>query len=557
MTDIKQTDMEEITIATDVLVIGGGLAGVRAAAEIAGLGYKVTLAEKSAALGGPQQSPGALFGLSAEEQKTVADTIQAVSAHARVDVLTQTRVTAFAGVSGDFTVTLATSGDVVRQQKVGAVVVAADFTIQPLNAAYGLSLSDGVVSQSQLDALLADKAAKARLGGKVVAFLVGFGQEGNPLVMKRVMKSVVALAAIEGCTVYVYVNNIKVAADSLEKLYMEGRGKGAIYFKLTEAPHVSPDGKAITYRDLVVRQDVELNPDLIVVEEALVADAENRQVAELLRIDQDAWNFLQSDNVHRFPIQTNREGVFVLGASRGIQDLPAVWTDAENTAMAVKGFLGNGTKRVPKGKAVVDNGKCTFCLTCYRCCPHGAIYWVAESNKAVISPVACQTCGICASECPMDAIQIGGFSDTELKAEFLGNLAGGDPRIVAFCCQNSAFEAGQMAAQFKMTLPAGLQMVKVPCAGKVDLDYILTALAEGADGVLVLTCHEGNCKSERGNTYASWRVEDAQRMLVEAGYEKDRLRFATLASNMGKEFSTLLMDMEARIKELGLSPLKN
>jgi heterodisulfide reductase subunit A-like polyferredoxin/coenzyme F420-reducing hydrogenase delta subunit len=556
MTDIKQTDMEEITIATDVLVIGGGLAGVRAAAEIAGLGYKVILAEKSAALGASQQSPGPLFGLSADERKTVADLIQALSANAQVDVLTETRVAAFAGVSGDFTVTLASAAE-ARQQKVGAVVVAADFTLKALNAAYGLSLSDRVVSQSQLDTLLGDPAAKARLGGKVVAFLVGFGQEGNPLVMKRVMKSVAALTAIEDCTVYVYVNNIKVAADSLEKLYKEGRDKGAIYFKLTEAPHVSPDGKAITYRDLVVRQDVELNPDLIVVEEGMLADDDNRQLAELLRIDQDAWNFLQSDNVHRFPIQTNREGVFVLGASRGIQDLPAVWSDAENTAMAVKGFLGNGTKRVPKGKAVVDNGKCTFCLTCYRCCPHGAIYWEAESNKAIISPVACQTCGICASECPMDAIQIGGFSDTELKAEFLGNLAGGDTRIVAFCCQNSAFEAGQMAAQFKMALPAGLQLVKVPCAGKVDLDHILTALAEGADGVLVLTCHEGNCKSERGNTYASWRVEDAQRMLVEAGYEKDRLRFATLASNMGKEFSNLLLDMEARIKELGLSPLKN
>jgi heterodisulfide reductase subunit A-like polyferredoxin len=104
----------------------------------------------------------------------------------------------------------------------------------------------------------------------------------------------------------------------------------------------------MVYRDLVVRQDIELNPDLIVVEEALVADDENGQLAELLRVDHDAWNFLQSDNVHRFPVQTNREGVFVVGASRAVQDLPAVWTDAENTALAVKGFLGDGIKRCPR-----------------------------------------------------------------------------------------------------------------------------------------------------------------------------------------------------------------
>ncbi|MGD8960433.1 MAG: FAD-dependent oxidoreductase, partial [Desulfobacteraceae bacterium] len=96
MTDIKQTDMEEIAIATDVLVIGGGLAGVRTATEIAGLGYKVVLAEKSDRLGGSQQNPGPLFGLGAEEQKTFADLVQTVSADTRVDVLTGTRVAAFA-----------------------------------------------------------------------------------------------------------------------------------------------------------------------------------------------------------------------------------------------------------------------------------------------------------------------------------------------------------------------------------------------------------------------------------------------------------------------------
>ena len=160
---------------------------------------------------------------------------------------------------------------------------------------------------------------------------------------------------------------------------------------------------------------------------------------------------------------------------------------------------------------MVDEGKCTICLTCYRCCPHGAIYW--ESDKAIISPVACQGCGICASECPMDAIQIGRYTDDAMNGQVQEVLAekGADPAIVAFCCQNSALEAGAMAEQFGMPLPAGLKTIQVPCAGKIDIEYILNAFAEGADGVLVMACHPGNCKSERGNTFAGWRVEDAQR----------------------------------------------
>ena len=129
-------------------------------------------------------------------------------------------------------------------------------------------------------------------------------------------------------------------------------------------------------------------------------------------------------------------------------------------------------------------------------------------------------------------------------------------KIVAFCCQNSALEAGVMAGTFNMPLPAGLKMIQVPCAGKVDIEYIMNAFTEGADGVLVLACHFGNCKSEEGNTFASWRVEDARQRLVAAGLEKERLCFATLASNMGSDFSSIAMDLSASLMKLGPSPAK-
>jgi coenzyme F420-reducing hydrogenase delta subunit len=73
---------------------------------------------------------------------------------------------------------------------------------------------------------------------------------------------------------------------------------------------------------------------------------------------------------------------------------------------------------------------------------------------------------------------------------------------------------------------------------------------------VVMACHPGNCKSENGNTFAQWRVNDAYRMMEEAGLEKDRLRFAGIASNMGSDFSHIVVDMEQKINELGLSPLK-
>ena len=70
---------------------------------------------------------------------------------------------------------------------------------------------------------------------------------------------------------------------------------------------------------------------------------------------------------------------------------------------------------------------------------------------------------------------------------------------------------------------------------------------EGADGVMVLACHHGNCKSEASNTYAQWRINDAYRKLAQVGIEKDRLEFSTLASNMASDFARIVIDMEKRI----------
>jgi coenzyme F420-reducing hydrogenase delta subunit len=147
----------------------------------------------------------------------------------------------------------------------------------------------------------------------------------------------------------------------------------------------------------------------------------------------------------------------------------------------------------------------------------------------------------------MDAIQVGAFNDDAIQTQIKDavELPADTSRIVAFCCQNSAVEAGEMARLFQMDLPEGLKIVQVPCAGKVDLDYILSAFAEGAAGVVVMACHTSNCKSERGNTYASWRVADAKEKLTAVGLAPERLAFATLAANIGSDFAAIVKEMEA------------
>jgi len=97
-----------------------------------------------------------------------------------------------------------------------------------------------------------------------------------------------------------------------------------------------------------------------------------------------------------------------------------------------------------------------------------------------------------------------------------------------------------------------MKIIEVPCAGKVDAEYILSAFVEGADGVMVIACHEGNCKAERGNTFAKWRVNDLYNKMEKIGLDKQRLKFATVASNMGKNFADLVGEMSETVSKLAL-----
>ncbi|MBS3758660.1 MAG: hydrogenase iron-sulfur subunit [Desulfobacterales bacterium] len=549
MTTAKNTrEMEKIEIATDVLVIGGGYTGLKAADSIAETGYRVILADQKDA-GTPGQS--SLFGLQPDFQNSLDGLKDAVKANSRVEFLPEARIKTAAGVPGDFTIRLTSDGTEI-EKKVGAIVVATDIVSTPLNHIYGLDLSDRVISLSDFEEKLSSADFKKKLDKdkQTVAFLAGFAQDGNPLLMKRILDSVLAVEeAGKNATAYVYINDIKVAGDNLERLYKAGRDAGAIYFKSTQPPEIKQqnDGPAILLHDPVIRSDIEAEPDYLVIEEAMTPGQVNSELADILRIDLGPMGFLQTDNVHRFPVHSNREGIYVIGSTRDIQDLSDTWTDVENAVLDIKQLLGDGTKEVPKFCAVVDREKCVTCLTCYRCCPHGAIYW---DDKAVISPVACQACGICASECPQEAIQVTGYSDDELLEQIRTEISGiknGDPKILAFCCENSALEAGRTADLFHYNLPKGLRLIRVPCAGKVDIHYVLSAFIEGADGVLVMACHPGNCKSETGTTFARWRINNAYQMLEETGIDKNRLEFVTLASNMAPDFAKIAVEMEKRI----------
>ena len=131
------------------------------------------------------------------------------------------------------------------------------------------------------------------------------------------------------------------------------------------------------------------------------------------------------------------------------------------------------------------------------------------------------------------------------------------PDIVAFCCAHSAYQAADAAGSMRITYPENVRIIRVPCAGRVDVLHILTAFEKGVDGVLVLGCHEEACHHLSGNIRAKNRVQKANSLLEEVGIDGGRVEMSTLAPNQGPRFARIANEMSDRIKELGPSPVKS
>jgi len=130
-----------------------------------------------------------------------------------------------------------------------------------------------------------------------------------------------------------------------------------------------------------------------------------------------------------------------------------------------------------------------------------------------------------------------------------------DVRIVAFCCTNCAYSAADLAGAMRLSYDPSVKIVALPCTGAIEAGIILKAFEEGADGVMVAGCLEGECHYRTGNLHARKRVADLQRRLEEIGIEPGRLEMFNLSAAMGTRFAEIANGFAARIRALGESPV--
>jgi coenzyme F420-reducing hydrogenase delta subunit len=109
----------------------------------------------------------------------------------------------------------------------------------------------------------------------------------------------------------------------------------------------------------------------------------------------------------------------------------------------------------------------------------------------------------------------------------------------------------------RLDYPPNVKIIKVPCTGRVDVIHILKALEDGADGVMVAGCMEGDCHYQSGNLRAKKRVTYVQQILDQIGFGAERVAMYNLSAGMGVRFAEIAREITEKVKELGPNPIRS
>ena len=130
-------------------------------------------------------------------------------------------------------------------------------------------------------------------------------------------------------------------------------------------------------------------------------------------------------------------------------------------------------------------------------------------------------------------------------------MASHEPTIIAFVCNWCTYTAADLAGTSRLIQPPNRRMIRMMCTGMVDTKYVIEALLEGADAVLISGCHPGDCHYINGNMKARRRVALMHEVLERFGIERDRLWLRWVAASEGNAFADTVTAMTGRLKELG------
>jgi heterodisulfide reductase subunit A len=430
--------LEPIVVETTAksVVVGGGIAGLRAALGLAEIGLGVVLVEKEAKLGGWVAGFGTMYPHGRDGAELAAKLEQAVRAHPAITVFTRAELVAKSGSFGNYHVTIAIEGERLEtiQVDVGSIVVATGFdTYEPAAGEYGYGM-DGVVTLPDFKRMLDASSGPLEHNGrpvKTIAYIYCVGSRQDE--------------SVEGghtyCSRYCCTATVHAALEAAGKggaglrqyhLYRDMRTYGKYELLWAESPDDEPPaveklpsgGLKVTARDLLTGgSEVAIPADLVVLVTGMVA-RENDGLGNALKLPVGNDGFYNEIHPKLRPVETVVDGVYICGACQSPKNSSEAVASGLAAVTQSGAILKRGFAELDPMVASVDADACTWCAKCLEACPYDALEEVETGGKQVAQVVktACKGCGGCVPVCPTQAIDLEGYTDAQVRAMIDGLL---------------------------------------------------------------------------------------------------------------------------------------
>ena len=573
--------------AQTVLVVGGGVSGLKAALNAADVGHDVVLIEKETALGGFAAGlfktyPTAAPYLEASENP-VPSLIAAVEACDRIRVMLGTTVEEVAGAPGKFDVKA--GGETFP---IGSIVVATGFTPYDVSKLehLGYGKSPDIVGSVQFEEMAKAGKLVRPSDGKAVkkAVFVQCAGSRDPdhlpycsstCCMNSLKQANYLTDQDEDAEAYIIYKDIRTPS-LYEQYYEAAQAAPGIMLTKGEISSVECNGNGsvkVTAGNTLLGDDIEIEADLVVLAQGKVPVMAEEGILNLTyrkgkEVPTLKYGFPDS-NFICFPYETARTGIYTVGCVRQPMDIAQCGEDAAGAALkAVQCIHATGTGTAVHPRAWDQSypeffmQRCTQCKRCTEECPFGTLD-EDEKGTPLENPTRCRRCGVCMGACPE---RIVGFKDYSvpmigdmIKSVHVPDEFEEKPRYIGLICENDAYPAMDMAGLNHVEYSPLVRFIPVRCLGSVNRVWIADSLAAGIDGLILIGCKYGDdyqCHFLQGSELCTKRMENVQEDLQRLMLESERIKIVQLAINEYDKLPQIVNEYVEEVNNLGPNPYK-
>jgi len=411
-----------INVTPVALIIGGGVSGMTAALELAKQGFEIHLVEKEKELGGHLRKIHYLLEGDDPGEKLNA-LIKEVTENDKIHAYIGAEVVDISGFVGNFKAKIRQS-DEEKEVEHGVVIVATGaIEYKPKEYLYGND--PRIMTQHELEEKVVRGEFKAQ--NVVMIQCVGARTEENPncsrICCGQAIKNALKIKEISPETeIYVLYKDVR-AYGFKEDYYREASTKGVLFINYDDERKpqvVNENGKLkVAFWEPVVKEEIEIEPDVVVLSAATIPNPDNKRIAEMLKVPLTRDGFFLEAHMKLRPVDFATEGVFLCGMAHSPKYIDESIAQACAAAARATTILSNKTLEMEGIIANVNEDLCSGCRICEYLCPYGAVEIKEKDGKPIahVIEALCKGCGACGTACPTKAMTMGHFTTEEILAQ--------------------------------------------------------------------------------------------------------------------------------------------